>query len=73
MRIVVDIPEDQIRGLARICEREHLSRAEVIRRAITAYLRRDGAACDDPAFGLWRDRGQDDRDDEDTLRDEWRR
>jgi hypothetical protein len=71
MRTIVDIPEDQLKHLARICEREHLSRAEVVRRAIAVYLRRSGAASEDRAFGLWRDRGLEGLRYQNELRDEW--
>jgi len=71
MRTIVDIPEEQLRHLTRICERQHLSRAEVIRRAIAAYLRRSDAASEDQAFGLWKDRGIDGLRYQDALREEW--
>ena len=70
MRIVVDIPEDQIRGLARTCEREHRSWAAVVRRALAVYLRHGDAASEEGAFGLWKDRGIDGLRYQDALRDE---
>ena len=71
MRTLVDIPEDQLKHLARICEQEHLSRAEVVRRAIAVYLRQRGAASEDRAFGLWQDRELEGLGYQDALRDEW--
>lgn len=71
MRTIVDIPEEQLKHLTRICEREHVSRAEVIRRAIAGYLRHGVAASEDRAFGLWRDRGLEGLRYQDALRDEW--
>jgi hypothetical protein len=71
MRTIVDIPEDQLERLARICEREHVSRAEAVRRAIDVYLRQRGAVSEDRAFGLWRDRGLEGLGYQNTLRDEW--
>jgi len=38
MRTIIDLPEDQLEGLAAVCEREKASRAEVIRRAVALYL-----------------------------------
>jgi adenylate cyclase len=71
MRTIVDIPEDQLKRLTRICEREHVSRAEVVRRAIAVYLRQGDAASEDQAFGLWRDRGLEGLSYQNALRDEW--
>jgi len=41
MRTIVDLPEDQIKALDSIGKREDLSRTELVRRAVAAYL--DGA------------------------------
>ena len=71
MRTIIDIPENQLKRLTRICEREQLSRAEIIRRAIAVYLRQGGAASEDRAFGLWRDRGVEGLRYQEALRDEW--
>jgi hypothetical protein len=38
MRTIVDIPDDQIKALDRIGNREKLSRAELVRRAVSQYL-----------------------------------
>jgi len=72
MRAIVDIPDEQVEDLARIGRREGLSRAELVRRAIAAFLRRHRAPSGANAFGLWRDRGVDGLDYEDDLRREWR-
>ena len=70
MRTIIDLPEDQIASLARICEREGVSRAELIRRAVAAYLEgRDKSKQD--AFGLWKDEHPDALELEDQLRKEW--
>ena len=70
MRTIVDLPDEQIQGLAELCQRESLSRAEAVRRAIEEYLRvrRPG----DELFGIWRGREIDGLEYERRLRREWR-
>jgi len=70
MRTIVDIPEQNIQALDAVCEREHISRAEAVRRAVAAYLARHKAGGDE-AFGLWKGRGRDGLAYQDSLRDEW--
>lgn len=40
MRTIIDIPEYDLDLLAELCEREDISRAEAIRRAVRDYLRK---------------------------------
>lgn len=54
MRTLVDIPDEQIEDLAVICEAKKVSRAEVIRQAISFYIGTNKPAPVD-AFGLWKD------------------
>lgn len=70
MRTIIDIPEELLDRLAEICEREGISRAEAIRRAI-AELTARGALPDEDAFGLWRGRARSALEIEDRLRSEW--
>jgi len=70
MRTIVDIPEQNIQALDAICGREHISRAEAVRRAVADYLTRNKSE-GDAAFGIWKGRGQDGLTYEDALRDEW--
>jgi hypothetical protein len=44
MRIIVDLPEEQIRKLTLFCRREKISRAEAIRRAVARFLRASPAS-----------------------------
>ena len=53
MRTLVDIPNDQIDDLAVICEAKKVSRTEVVRQAISAYIATHKSAPVD-AFGLWK-------------------
>jgi hypothetical protein len=57
MRAIIDLPDEQASQLQASCEREGISRAEAVRRAISLYItqraaqqRAQGIA---PAFGLW--------------------
>ena len=70
MRAIVDLPDEQVEGLAELCQREGLSRAEAVRRAIAEYLRTRRPGRD--AFGLWRGRKIDGLAYERRLRREWR-
>ena len=71
MRTIVDIPKQDIQGLDALCSREHISRAEAIRRAVANYLKvHQGDA--EAAFGLWRGRHNDGLTYQESLRDEWR-
>ena len=72
MRTIVDIPDDQITALARICARAEISRTEAIRQAIASYTRQHSTI---PSFqeacGLWRDRDLDGQAYQESLRQEW--
>jgi len=37
MRTIIDLPEQDIQDLDGICAREHISRAEAVRRAVSGY------------------------------------
>ncbi len=52
MRTLVDIPDEQIDDLDIICEAKKVSRAELIRQAITVYIGTNKLVPAD-AFGLW--------------------
>ncbi len=74
MRIAVDIPADQLAELTGLAERERVSRASIIRRAIAVLLaskrRADGDA-KAAAFGLWAGREEDGLAYQERLRSEW--
>jgi metal-responsive CopG/Arc/MetJ family transcriptional regulator len=70
MRIVVDIPEKQIKELNAISQAEKVSRAEVIREAIAYYLEKKRPQTED-AFGLWKDRQVDGIAYQEQARSEW--
>jgi len=52
MRTIVDIPDAEIESLSQLCAAKKLSRAELIRQAIAAYLEKNKPDLEQ-AFGLW--------------------
>lgn len=70
MRTLVDIPDRQLKDLSAICEAEKVSRAEVIRQAISSYIEKKKPGTAD-AFGLWRDRKVDGLEYQEQVRSEW--
>ena len=71
MRTIVDLPDEDLRRLTRLARDQGVSRAELIRRAVAAYLGELPEAASRDAFGLWRNRPLDGRAYEDGLREEW--
>ena len=76
MRTLVDIPEEDLTLLKRIGEAESLSRAELVRRAISNYLKPHRRIAPLKAFGLWagkpgRRKWRDGLEYEEKIRSEW--
>ena len=71
MRTIIDLPDDQIKALATICEQTRFSRAELIRRAVDEYLLRHLPEQDDHAFGLWKSRAEDGLSYQNRVRKAW--
>jgi metal-responsive CopG/Arc/MetJ family transcriptional regulator len=74
MRTLVDIPDDQIAELTQLAEREKVSRAALVRKAIADLLASKRAAPEDAiaaAFGLWSDMEEDGLAYQERLRSEW--
>lgn len=75
MRALVDIPQGDLDLLDSIGKAEKVSRAELVRRAIAAFLAREkekGAGIDQ-AFGTWSGMEEDSQAYLDRLRSEWER
>lgn len=70
MRTIIDLPEQQLAALGVLCERERISRAEAVRRAVDAWLAVRVPAERDSAFGAWKNTGPS-RKMVDDLRAEW--
>lgn len=71
MRTIIEIPEQQLERMKPVLEREGISRAELIRRAVNDYLQRHAETSQDSAFGLWAERKQDGLAYQEQLRSEW--
>ena len=73
MRTIVDIPSDDIRALDALSKREHVSRTEMVRRAVEAYLRTHNLADPKAAFGMWKKKPKNAIEYQRRLRREWER
>jgi metal-responsive CopG/Arc/MetJ family transcriptional regulator len=71
MRILVDVPDGQLKELARLGAASKRSRAAIIREALTSYLSGMKRSKIDDAFGLWGDHEVDGLDYQRKLRSEW--
>jgi Arc/MetJ-type ribon-helix-helix transcriptional regulator len=60
MRILIDLPDEDITWLDRLAAEQGKSRAAVVREAVTAFKAQsrsiEGKAWLDQAFGIWKDR-----------------
>lgn len=75
MCTTIELPDAQVEALERFCQREGVSQAEAIRRAVEQLVA-NGAADEraqarQAAFGLWRGRQPDGRGYVEALREEW--
>ncbi len=74
MRTIVDLPDTQVEALKRLSDEAHLSRAELMRRAVAEYLSRHQPVKNgDVSFGLWKKRKRDGVEYQQELRAEWDR
>lgn len=74
MRTLVDIPEQELELLNQLSKTAEVSRAELIRRAVSAYLKPYKQAGLTDAFGLWsgREKPVDGLAYQEKVRREWR-
>lgn len=71
-RILVDIPDHHIAILNDIAAMDGIARAEVVRIAVTRYVReRAGKAAPRAAFGMWKGRNTDGLEYQEEMRSEW--
>lgn len=79
MRTIIELTDEQIKQLERICRRVGISRAEAVRRGVDLLLQQEQRREDeftkalDAAFGMWKDRGIDGVEYQRKLRAEWDR
>ena len=71
MRTIVDLSQEQLGALARLCEVQKISRAEAIRRAVDRLLKESLVEEKNIGFGMWRNKGLTARLYVDNLRNEW--
>ena len=57
MRTIVDLPAEQVRKLALLCQKEKISRAEAVRRAVEQLLQNTSARGLQAYFGASKTRG----------------
>jgi metal-responsive CopG/Arc/MetJ family transcriptional regulator len=70
-RIVIDLPDEDLRLLDAIKEVQKKPRAEIIRTAISDYLGNNRVSEMESAFGLWRYENGDGLIFQTALREEW--
>lgn len=73
MRTLIDIPENLLAQVDELAQRENISRAEAVRRAMKEYVDQRRAPRPDAAFGIWKARRIDALESEESLRREWER
>ena len=71
MRTIVELPDEQLEALGRICSQEKTSRAEIIRRAVGNYIHEKHSGKGRNAFGLWKRKKVNALKYENRLRAEW--
>jgi hypothetical protein len=72
MRTLVDIPESELEQLTVLSRSRKVSRAELIRQAVTGFLSENKAGLEN-SFGLWKKRAVDGVEYQEQLRREWER
>ena len=70
MRTLIDIPDAQIADLTALCALRKVSRAEIVRQAIAAYLDKNQPSQTD-AFGILKHQGMDGLRYQKQVREEW--
>ncbi len=71
MRTIIDLRVDQLAELDAIREKEHLSREEVVRRAVDIYLRERKRDAFRKGFGAWKHKNLDGLEYTQKIREEW--
>ncbi|MEO8737575.1 MAG: CopG family transcriptional regulator, partial [Edaphobacter sp.] len=71
MRTLVDIPDEDLGRLNELSSARRVSRAELVRSAISLFLRTHGGDVADEAFGLWTDSKEDGLAYQKRMRSEW--
>lgn len=72
MRTLVDLPDAELEQLNVLSRARKVSRAELIRQAVTGYLEQNKAGLEE-SFGLWKKKAIDGVKYQERLRSEWER
>ncbi len=72
MRIILEIPNEKVKELDRLCKAQKISRAELVRRAIDKYLLDTQLVRREASFGIWKRKKIDSLKYEASLRNEWK-
>ncbi len=72
MRILVDIPEEDLSLLNQLGKKAGKSRSELVRRAVSVYLEQYRAAKRSTGFGLWANHPVEGLSYQDKIRSEWK-
>lgn len=72
MRTLVDIPDGELEQLTVLSRQRKVSRAELIRQAVSGFLAENKAGLEG-SFGLWKKRAVDGVEYQERLRGEWER
>jgi hypothetical protein len=70
MKTLIDIPNNQIKSLAMICDEFNISRSEAIRRGIDLFITKNNKKNID-VFGVWKNKNIDGLKYQNNLRNEW--
>jgi len=71
MRTIIDLPQEQLGALARLCAIQKISRAEAVRRAVDRLLKDSVIEDKEVGFGIWRKKSITARQYVDKIRNEW--
>jgi metal-responsive CopG/Arc/MetJ family transcriptional regulator len=71
MRTLVDLGKAELDALNRLAEQQNVSRAALIRTAVSDYLGRHANEKRNDAFGLWQQNGVDGLTFQEEIRGEW--
>lgn len=71
MRTLVDIDDDDLKALNDLAATKNVSRASLIRKAVSAFLEQSSVDDRSQAFGLWGNRKVDGLAYQEEIRGEW--
>ena len=71
MRVLVDIPDEDLRLLNVVVKKLGISRSEFVRQAIATSLAPHRRKMNHSAFGLWASHPQDGLEYQERMREEW--